>query len=207
MNQHFILLAASTVLAGETNSPSRLIQVQGNVKFAAVTNLSAISIHGESTALTGQVLLTVKDGRAVLEELTARVDPNSLKTGMELRDQHMRNKIFVSSGQDLPPLRFTADKAECPPVAAGQEVSCQVAGVFSLRGVEKPAAFRLKVKGDSGKGYRVSGEGLVKLSDFGIEPPCQLGVCVKNEVKVKLEFQGRESSERSQLALPAGERR
>ncbi len=36
------------------------------------------------------------------------------------------------------------------------------------------------------------GQGNLKLTAFGIEPPCQLGVCVTDDVQLKLEFQAKE---------------
>jgi polyisoprenoid-binding protein YceI len=44
-----------------------------------------------------------------------------------------------------------------------------------------------RIREESGK-YRVTGTGTLKLSDYGIEPPSQLGVRVKDEVSIKFDF-------------------
>ncbi len=169
----------------------------GSVKFTATTNLGAISIHGQSSALSGQVLATTAGDRLTVEQLEAKVDPKSLSTGMSLRDEHMRNKIFAV-GERLPELKFTAGKLQCPSPESAKETTCQVQGAFSMRGLSKPFAITLKVK-QAGQGmFKVSGEGSLKLTAFGVEPPCQLGVCVVDDVQVKLEFQARELTVRSQ---------
>ena len=169
----------------------------GTVKFVATTNLGAIRIHGQSSALTGHVHAVSTGNQIEVAELEARLDPKSLSTGMSLRDQHMRAKIFAV-GEALPELKFTAAKIQCPAPEAAKESGCQVQGNFTMRGISKPFVILLKVR-QSGQGiYKVSGEGDLKLTAFGIEPPCQLGVCVTDEVQLKLEFQARELKQVSQ---------
>ncbi|MBY0504736.1 MAG: YceI family protein [Bryobacteraceae bacterium] len=190
-----VLLATFALHAAD--GPRSFEAANGTVKFIASTNLGAISIHGESKALSGQVQATSSGTQLTVEELEARLDPKSLSTGMSLRDQHMRDKIFAV-GQSLPELKFTAAKLQCPPPDAAKESTCQVQGSFSLRGIAKPFAMALKVK-QAGQGtYKVSGEGKLKLTSFGIEPPCQLGVCVVDDVQLKLEFLARELQQVSQ---------
>jgi polyisoprenoid-binding protein YceI len=165
----------------------------GVVKFEATTNLSAVSIHGQSSDMKATATLLVDGGKLSLETVKARVDPNTLKTGMQIRDQHMKNKIFTDAKGTMPELMFTANGVSC------EESSCKLNGELTLRGTTHPAAFSLKMRGDAGKGYKVSAESVIKLSAFGIEPPCQLGVCVVDDVRVKLEFQAREGTQNSQL--------
>jgi polyisoprenoid-binding protein YceI len=71
---------------------------------------------------------------------------------------------------------------------------CAVSGELALRGVRRPYSFSLKIRND-GKAYHVSGESALSLAAFGIERPCQLGVCVSDEVKLKLDFRANESEE------------
>ena len=68
-----------------------------------------------------------------------------------------------------------------------------------MRGIVKPFAISLKVR-QAGQGtFKVTGEGRIKLTAFGVEPPCQLGVCVNDEVQLKLEFQAHELQQSSRL--------
>jgi hypothetical protein len=63
---------------------------------------------------------------------------------------------------------------------------------LTLRGARRPYSFSFKIRNE-GKAYRVSADSVLLLSAFGIERPCQLGVCVSDEVKLKLEFRASES--------------
>ena len=181
--------ASSPVAAGDTIS----IQVRGGgVKFEARTSVSAISVHGESNAMSAELRLRKAASGVEVENLRAVVDPKTLSTGMSLRDQHMRKRIFAINNEQLPELEFISEKGSCPDLPQGSEVICRLSGNLSMRGVARPFEMDLKIRSD-GKAYRVSGDAIVKLSNFGIEPPCQLGVCVTDEVKLRLEFQARET--------------
>lgn len=182
---------ALTMMAAETGPRLQTVEVQsGSVKFEATTNVSAISIHGQSGELKARALVTRENGQLILEELEAKVDPKSLSTGMAIRDNHMREKIFANGGE-APVLVFTSPKVVCPDGGKGKDAVCQVSGNFSMRGVVKPFSIPLKVKAD-GNRYKVTGDGTIKITDYGIERPCQLGVCVTDAVKLKLEFQAEE---------------
>jgi polyisoprenoid-binding protein YceI len=180
---------STPVAAGDTTN----LQVRGGgVKFEARTNVSAIRVHGESNAMSAELMLRHDANGVEVENLRAVVDPKTISTGMSLRDQHMRKRIFAANNDQLPELEFVTAKGSCPALPQGSEVRCRLAGNLSIRGVVRPFEMDLKVRND-GKAYRVSGDAIVKLSNFGIEPPCQLGVCVTDEVKLRLEVQASET--------------
>lgn len=164
----------------------------GTVKFVANTNLSAISVHGQSAEMTAELELRKSGNQTAVDGVQARIDPTTFSTGMSLRDSHMRSKIFTDSQNQLPPMVFVAGKSVCPALEAGKDESCSLDGQLSLRGISKPFTVTLKIRNDGKGGYRATGDGALKLSAFGIEPPCQLGVCVKDEVALHFEFQARE---------------
>lgn len=149
-----------------------------------------ISVHGRSDQLKAHVQVRQKTEHLILEQIDARLDANTLTTGMGLRDQHMRNKIFATSDGSLPELRFTGERAVCPWPAAGQVSACEVSGRFFLRGVDQPFRIALKIRADGkqGSAYRVVGEGRLRLSAYGIEAPAQLGIRMSDEVKVRVEM-------------------
>ncbi|MCX6609991.1 MAG: YceI family protein [Acidobacteria bacterium] len=193
---------AFTLLGADPNTRTQPVESQSaSVKFMASTNLSAISIHGQSNALKIHGELGHEAGKLVVESIEARLDPKSLSTGMAIRDHHMREKIFAN-GSELPALSFKSPRTLCQEPAKGQEASCQVSGTFSMRGIEKPFSLSVRLKSE-GSRYRVSGEGALKISDYGIEPPCQLGVCVTDLVKLRIEMQAEErvTSSKSEPAL------
>ena len=129
----------------------------------------------------------------MLEQIEASLSVKSIGTGMKLRDEHMRKYVFTTDTGEVPDVRFVGDKAECSKVSANQS-TCQVAGSLTIRGTARPFSIALKVKED-GDRFHASGDSVVRLSAYGIEPPSQLGVTTSDEVKLRLEFTARPGRE------------
>ena len=190
----FAVLACFLITGAVQAGDSADFQVLGGaVKFLAVTNISALTIHGQSNQMTATLRLH-KEGNSInVENVQARIDPKTFTTGMSLRDQHLHKKVFALDNGTMPELKFTSDKLTCPDVPASRDVSCPASGQMTLRGVTRPFEINLQVIND-GKGYRITAAGALKLSTFGIERPCQLGVCVTDEVKLNLQFNATEGA-------------
>ncbi len=166
----------------------------GTVTFDAATNVSAISVHGKSTALEGHARVRHAEQGLVIEQMEASVPVVSLATGMGLRDTHMRKYVFTTSDGQMPDVRLEAGNAACVHArAGGREMSCQLAGNLSIRGTLRPFVMTLKVNesGESGGAFQAAGDAVVKLSAYQIERPSQLGVQTADDVKLHLEFTGR----------------
>lgn len=188
------LLAAGLFAA---SSQPVLVHVDnGVVSFDASTNVSAVTVHGKSSALRARLTVRQNDGQLEIIEVNATLPVEALSTGMSLRDGHMRKYIFTDGAGKAPELQFRAGQLSCP-FEAGKEASCKVAGALSIRGIEKPVTIDLKIKADTARGYHASGGGIVRLSDYGIERPSQFGVKVEDAVKIHVDFQGREAVESS----------
>jgi len=186
------LLAAAGVFsaltfASDVAKTGESIQVAidgGTATFVSPTNVSAISVKGKSTALHAEVAIHRTPEGLQLERIEATLPVKSLVTGMGVRDEHMRKYVFTTSDGKTPDLKFEGENANCP---AGKDAVCQVAGNLSIRGVSHAFTLPVKIKED-GAQFRASGDGVVKLSDYGIEQPAQLGVKSANEVQLHLEF-------------------
>jgi polyisoprenoid-binding protein YceI len=73
----------------------------------------------------------------------------------------------------------------CRP-AGSSDFDCDVTGSLAIRGTSHAFQIKLSLKELSGGAYRAAGDGMVKLSDYGIEKPTQFGVSTTNEVKLHL---------------------
>jgi hypothetical protein len=106
----------------------------------------------------------------------------------------MRKQIFTDDSGRTPDLRFAGERFECRSAAARRH-TCTVEGTLQVRGVTKPFAITLVVKEDGGA-FRVSGSGTVRLSDYGIGRPAQLGVSTANEVTLSFDLVARAGAPR-----------
>jgi polyisoprenoid-binding protein YceI len=160
----------------------------GTATFDAETNIGAISVHGKSSDVRGRAVVRQAGEALVLEQVEAVMAVKSISTGMGLRDEHMRKYVFTTTDGQVPDVTFTSDRSEC--AAGGSDSTCQVTGSLAIRGTPRPFAIALKVQ-KAGDGYKAKGDGIVKLSAYGIERPSQLGVKTTDEVKLHLEFTAR----------------
>lgn len=163
----------------------------GQATFAVRTNALGLDVKGKSDALRVNVdMHTASDG-VVLDRVAAWLPVKTLTTGMTLRDEHMRKFVFDKPNGETPDLRFEAERISCAGLAPGREAACPVSGTLAIQGTPRKFSALLKVRQESASVFRIRGEGTVKLSDYGIEQPSQLGVKTANEVQVHMEFTAR----------------
>ena len=157
--------------------------------FVALTNMPGITVKGKSEALHARVRMRrVSDGVA-LDSVEAWLPVKTLATGIALRDHHMRQYVFTTGAGEVPDVHFEAASAFCPGVVAGREVSCKLTGNLSIRGIARAFTMTVKIReANAAPMFRAGGDGVIRLSDYGIEPPSQFGVKTANEIQIHLEF-------------------
>jgi polyisoprenoid-binding protein YceI len=121
------------------------------------------------------------DGTGESVTVEAGKDPGSvvfktslrnLKTGMDLRDKHLKKYLDV---EHWPDSSLTLTESQAKDAAGGKKFD----GSLKLHGVTKPVKVTQKPK-DGG----VDASFEVDITKFGIEKPCYLGVCVDPIVKL-----------------------
>ena len=151
---------------------------QGKTLFEAKGWPSLITIKGEGVGATG----TLSEVNDMLTGSLA-VDLNTLTTGIDLRDEHMKDKYLQVKQYPKATLTFTNLK-----IPAEKKGKVEFAGEMEIRGVKK------EVKGTAEiipteKDIKVVAEFPLKLSEFNIEIPSYKGITVAEDVKVKFESQ------------------
>jgi polyisoprenoid-binding protein YceI len=190
-NSFAIIVCLAAVCRGADSGTAAAVE-DGTASFVVNTTVPGISVKGKSSALEAHALVQRVPEGLRLEKVEASIAVASIRTGMALRDEHMRRYIFTTADGKTPDLRFENDAAPCAAQSGrGNEFSCQVMGTLTIRGVAKPFSVPLKIRAD-GTSFRVSGDSAVKLSDYGIEQPSQFGVKTSDEVQLHLDFTGKE---------------
>ncbi len=153
----------------------------GKLNFEAVGKPAMIKIKGESAA--PKTVLTLNNGKASLESL---LDLEQLDTGIDLRDEHMKEKYLETKKYPqaklvISSLNLPADWEKNPTAVAEQEF----AGTLDLHGKTSPVkgTFTLSDKKEANAEFKI------KLTDFNIEIPEYLGVKVADLVTIKTQIQ------------------
>ena len=139
------------------------VWAQGKVRIMVELN-PAGSFVAESSAVKGAATRT---GNVLIAQ-NITLDLSSLKTGVSLRDQHMKDKYFeVRQFPQAVLIQGTAKDGK-------------FSGDLTIHGVSK------KIEGSSSiDGSLVKTKFKCALSDFGIKPASYMGVGVEDEVEVE----------------------
>lgn len=170
----YCLLFFSTSFAKES-------QYAGEVSFKAETNMPGVSIEGNSK--TFKVLKAdFSDDNSSLKKIEAEIDAETLKTGIDIRDQHMYEKVFFElSGKTKPALlKMVMDKSNCE--KKGDQLNCTGDASFTLG--KKSFTRKLDLKFDNKLNTDVLFN--VSLKELALEIPSYLGIELEDSVSVNM---------------------
>lgn len=145
------------------------------VKFIAA-GPAGVSIVGET-----ENLIIADDGKVV--SVSCPLD--TLHTGIGLRDRHMKEKYLEV--EKFPRAELHVDRSTLAFPATGNKSDRDAAGQLTLHGKTKVVRFHYTAQRE-GEGFTVSAKFRVNMKDYGIEVPSYLGVTVKPDVDVSVQF-------------------
>lgn len=166
--------------------------------------LSALALSWLAASAAAAAPITVKDAKVAFvaratgglkvsgesSKLAARdegdsyrfvLKPETLDTGIGLRDNHMRKALEV---EKFPTAQIVIPKADVAGKASGS-----LKGKLTLHGITKPISITYRSEAGGG-GLAVSASLKVDMKQFAIETPSYLGVSVKPEVEIEVQFTG-----------------
>ena len=178
--------------------PEKGFRFDARQRLAIVPSLSRVGFDAKSTLhdfsgvtqkVEGELVVDLsKPGAAPQGQI--RVDSASLDTGLADRDEGMR-ELLESAKQKQVTFTWSAFEAQAVDVEK-QLVTGTARGKLAIRGVEREIAMPVKVSVDASKRVSVDGEAKIKLTDFGIEPPSQLGMIeVEDELRLWISLRAR----------------
>lgn len=170
-----LLFAGIPALAAVT----KLIPDGGEIKILAIGRPSFIKVEGKGAPATGEI--KVDQGIASAQ---IKFELNSLDTGIELRNQHMKEKYLEVAQHPealleldgLPIGTWSPQKPELKPTS--------FSGNLKLHGVTKLVQGTLEIAA----GGIVTATMKIKMSDFNIQIPTYMGITVADEVEVKVKI-------------------
>jgi polyisoprenoid-binding protein YceI len=152
----------------------------------AVTSDRLVTFHAKGPAGLG---IDGKGNDVKMSDTAGSLDVTvglaSLRTGIALRDRHMREKYLET--HKYPTAKLHVDKHAIQFPSRGKTVNARSSGLLTLHGVTKRVPFRYSATGTP---QRASVNGLlhVNMNDFKIHVPSYLGVTVKPDVEVAVKF-------------------
>lgn len=174
---HLVFLATCALGQAATY---KISPAQGHISFTAKGRPALISIKGQGEGVAG--ILTEKN-KLLSGELSFQL--TTLKTGIELRDDHLKNKYLEVE-------KFPSAKLKISELKLENEFpqNLPFKGLLTLHGVEQAIEGKVSVReGESGEKNtrKILAEFKLKISQFKIEIPSFQGITVAEDIQVHVE--------------------
>ena len=155
----------------------------GKISFNVGSNVPFLKVSGSSSLLKGGGEAAVQAETVVVRHLEFEVDPKTFKTGIELRDRHLYERVFMASDGSMPPIILRAEQFEAAPNGKPGTWEGNLKGQLTMRGVTKPVSFHASLQ-KKGEEAVVNAEGRIHTSAFGVKEITYSGATVNDEVTV-----------------------
>lgn len=175
-----MILSTGLLMASSYSVDNAHSNVGFTVKHMMVTN-----VHGKFTSYDAKV--EFDDATKTFKKLVANIDTNSIDTGIEKRDNHLRSDDFFAV-EKFPKMTFemTSYKAD------GDDG--KMTGNLTIRGITKPVVLEVEDIAILGDKVGFSLEGKINRQDFDLKwnKAIELGgVAVSDEVKIKVDIEAK----------------
>ena len=180
------LLVGATSQAAEKSYKFGISDQRTNITFESTTDFEVIL--GSTHKISGMIVADLDAGTGRVE---ATVPVDSLRTGIDLRDKHLRSKKWLDAKSN-PTISFISTSAR--KVSDNQ---WEISGTFTLHGVSRevtvtadvrpiPVAAAKKAGMEKGQWVRVLVPLEIKLSDYGVKIPNKAAARVNDTWKVRI---------------------
>jgi polyisoprenoid-binding protein YceI len=170
-----LVSASMAISKTQTGWNAKLDKGEVAISFEAVGQPSFLKVHGKSERGLRGTLENKGDSVSGFGVFSLE----SLETGIDLRDQHMKNKYLEVN--KYPVTKLTLDPI--PLHKATAEIPFH--GTLELHGQKKPIGGTVTLNPDNSK-LRANFSFTLKLSDFHIEPPSFAKITIQDAIKISV---------------------
>lgn len=160
-------------------SASPLKVLSGSASFIATGKPGFLKINGTGPEIKGNL---DKGEKSITGDLSVPME--KFVTGIDLRDEHMKEKYFEVKKYPESTLKITSFDLD----ASGQAKEKPFKGVLKLHGIEKEVSGTASLSNDGTK-QNIEASFPITLSDFKIDVPTYAGVKVADTVQVQAKLQ------------------
>ena len=183
MNKNIICFLGLTLSLNFAFAVTELksIPSESEVTFDAIGRPSMLRIKGKGTGVSASFVIDAKNVSG-----TATFSLETLKTGIDLRDEHMKEKYLQT--KQFPEAVLTLVAVTLPPNFSSTKPlvgTSEFTGKLKLHGVVKDITGKFAILDEN---LKTEADFEIKLSDYNIDIPTYLGVKVADIVKVHITF-------------------
>lgn len=190
-----LFAAALLVPSASASAQSRSFTVASGSRIQFVSDAPLERITGASSSVSGS--FSVDPSQLSSASGTVRVPVRSIRTGIDLRDEHLRGDGWLDAGR-FPDATLEITGVEgASSLRAGEVVRVTIRGRFTIHGVTRdvtasaqvrwmPASDELRVQGVEGDLIRAQASFEVSLPDYGISVNPLVRLKVSDTIRVNV---------------------
>ncbi|MCA9606680.1 MAG: YceI family protein [Myxococcales bacterium] len=190
-------LAAGLGLASSADAQSRTFRIRndGGSRIQFISDAPLETITGVSSHVTGEV--NVDPSNLSASRGTVRVRVASIRTGIDLRDEHLRSENWLDATR-WPDATFEITGVEgANELRPNQVTNVRIRGRFSIHGVTHDIVANARVRliplNDELRAAHIDGDVIraqasfrVRLTDYNVSVPLPVRLKVANEIRVNV---------------------
>ena len=161
--------------------PLHLVPESATTEFIGIGRPALLKVKGQAKEMAAAIDMT--DGTVSGE---FKVPLKNLDSGIELRDEHMKNK-YLAVGQ-FPEAILKVDSLKVDAIKNSDRKTLPFTGTLTLHGVAKPVTGEAQVEGRETR-YAVDAKFNIKLSEYGIDIPRYAGITFADNVDINVRFE------------------
>lgn len=205
MRTELVTLLTAVLLAGVAGASDFALDPSAGsdtVRFKSSARLEFI--EGSTTDMVGHFSFDRKDPKGTIDG-AIRVDLRSLRTGIETRDEHMRNKHLHT--EKFPYAFFVLTSVAGLPdkIEVDTSYRAEAEGLFYIHGVNRKIRPRLTIRfagEEADWEVKVLADFEIELDDFKIDRPRALFLKLAETIEVEVVFSGRLSESFERVEVP-----
>ncbi|MBF0297853.1 MAG: YceI family protein [Oligoflexia bacterium] len=152
-----------------------------SVEFMAIGNPGMLTIEGKGKGITGDLTISSRNVEGTFE-----CDLNTLETGIDLRDKHMKEKYLEIEKAAFAKAEFKLTKLTLPDKESFTTKKIPFEGKLKLHGVEKLIKGEANIDKDKkNKTLQSTASFNINVKDFNITIPTFAGINVGENVKIQ----------------------
>ena len=189
------LLVLATAASASAQTRTFNIRNDGGSRIQFISDAPLETITGVSSHVTGEVNLNAEN--LASSRATVRVRTDSIRTGIDLRDEHLRSDTWLDAGAN-PNISFEIVRIEgAERLEPNRATRVRLHGRFTLHGITRDITANARVRliplNDELRSNRVTGDVLraqasfrVLLTDYDVSIPLPVRLKVSNEIRVNV---------------------
>ncbi|WP_185903023.1 YceI family protein [Bacteriovorax stolpii] len=181
----FLSILQSTVLSAQAEKIA-VDSKNSAVEFLAIGSPSAIKIKGEKAKVDGVVQIENNKLQAIL-----KVDLNTFETGMEMRDEHMKENYLQTDKPENKIAQLEIKNLNIPTEywKNSKELNLEFTGDLTLHNIKKPIIGKILLSPyKDNSTINTTSELKIKLSEHKIEIPTFAGITVAEDVNISVKL-------------------